>query len=584
MAQKSGFWNALLVNGEYDRKYNAEDYSDNLAVVISNGVLKSTADDLKVSASGLVISVAAGRGWINGKYYYNDSNYAFTAITAPTGGKRYDRVMLRYSKDLSSREISLVYVQGTVANDPVKPTPTRSGNIYELVLADIFVDTNATSVTITDQRANADLCGWVYSTAGDNSFFTSLDNSFNTWFEERKNTLASVTLFKRYNWRTVLTAETSTVTFAIPQYDADTCFLEVFVNGILDTATTDYTLSGSTLTFAGTLIAGTEVEVKVYKSIDGTGIQRVSDEITELQNTVATLDGVSKFTYVCTGANDNIALSEIAQAIYFGSYYAADLSPAAAAFLDAIGGNTFLAAMSAEAQITIDVVGRLGVITPFAGSGTSESRYRWFSLGVIATGEKRIAFDFAKCEKITIACAANTSNIIFYGTDLIIKNANVYAYSNGASCPIQMLAGSNNGGKIEAENCRFSISTSGLAVIAENGTFVNCWGKVVSSTSNAFCFAPKSVSLIRVIGGTFYAYIATSGMTPAIFYTYNTETNAVVLAHNINCPTVTLSGYSQQYLSVAGAGNTYIDGVVCTMNSSGTGNSINGQIWKSKTR
>lgn len=584
MAQKSGFWNALLVNGEYDRKYNAEDYSDNLAVVISNGVLKSTADDLKVTSSGLVISVAAGRGWINGKYYYNDSTYAFAAITAPTGGKRYDRVMLRYNKDLASREISLVYVQGTVANDPVKPTPTRSGNIYELVLADVFVDTNATSVTITDQRANADLCGWVYSTAGDNSFFTSLDNSFNEWFEKTKSTLSSVTLFKRYNWRTVLTAEGSTVAFDIPQYDVDTSFIEVYVNGMLETLNTDYTLSGSTLTFAGTLIAGTEVEVKCYKSVDGTGIMSVADEITELQNQFATLDGVFKFTYVCTGTDDNLTLSDIAQAFFTGAYTAADVTPAAASFLSAIGGNTYLAALSSEAQVTIDVVGRLKATTPFAGTGETGSRYRWFSLGVVGSSDKRIIFDFAKCEKITIACAANTDNIIFYGRDIKIKNANVYAYSDGTSCPIQMTASSTFEGTSSFENCRFSISTSGLAIIAENGTFVNCWGKAVSRNASAFCFSPKSAGLIQVIGGTFYAYTATSGMIPAVFYTQSTETNAVIIAHNVNCPTVTLSGFSQLYLSFCGAGSTFINGVVSTMNSSGAGNSINGQIWKSKTR
>ena len=48
--QKSGFFNALLTNGEYDRKYNANDYCENLAVIINNGVLRSPNDDLKVTA------------------------------------------------------------------------------------------------------------------------------------------------------------------------------------------------------------------------------------------------------------------------------------------------------------------------------------------------------------------------------------------------------------------------------------------------------------------------------------------------------------------------------------------------------
>lgn len=46
--QKSGFFNALLTNGEYDRKYNANDYCENLAVIINNGVLRSPNDDVSV--------------------------------------------------------------------------------------------------------------------------------------------------------------------------------------------------------------------------------------------------------------------------------------------------------------------------------------------------------------------------------------------------------------------------------------------------------------------------------------------------------------------------------------------------------
>ena len=579
MAQKSGFWNALLTDGEYDRKYNAEDYSDNLAVVISNGVLRSTDDDLKVTASGLVVSVAAGRAWINGKYYYNDSAYSFAAITAPTGGARYDRVMLRYNKDLSTRSISLVYVTGTAANSPTKPSPTRSGNIYDLVLADIYVAANATTVTVTDQRSDTDLCGWVYSTSGDDSFFTSLDASFNTWFQSAKNTLSSVTLFKRYTQTITLAAASSTVTFSISQYDSDTCFLEVYVNGIFDTR---YTLSGSTLTFTGTLVAGTKVTVNVYKSIDGTGIQSVSGEITTLQNQVAALSGIGNFTYKCTGTDDNKTLSDIAQAFYNGSYTAADVTTAANTFLTALGGNTYLAALSSDAQVTIDVVGRLGATTPYAGSGTNESRYRWFSLGAATTSSKQIKFNFSKCERILIGCSANTNNIIFYGTDLNIIGANVYVSNTVTNAIVTMCAGSSDDGNITCTDCKFVNATTGTATIANNGTFINCYVRCLSTNSNALCFMAKSASLIRVIGGTQYAYIATSGMTAAIFYTASTETTAVVIATNINCPTVAVSGYSQQYLAVGNAGSTLITGVVSTMTTSGSSLNVTGQIWRSK--
>lgn len=579
MAQKSGFFNALNNGGVYDRTYNADDYSDNLAVVISNGVLRSSDDDLKVTANGLNLSVNAGRAWIRGHYYRNDGSYALPAISAPTGGSRIDRVILRFDKTITVRSITLQYLTGNAAVSPVAPALTRNDNIYDLCLAEITIAANATSVSINDTRSDTDLCGWVYSVVGDNSFFVSLDNDFDEWFEDVKDTLASVTLFKRYKWETTLASATSSVNFSIPQYDPDTCFIEVYVNGML---ADDYTVSASVITFSATLIAGTEVTVCCYKSIDGTGIMSVSDEITQLQNQYATLDGVSKLTYNATGQDDNISLSQIAQAIYAGSYDSQNVTAACNAFLTALGGNTWLAALPTNAHVTIEVVGILACSTPAYGSGTAQSRYRYFNLSLVGTNDKRIIFDFAKAETISIVCGTGTANIIFYGTDLDIRNASVIASATGAGTSIQMVAGSNVG-RSNCETCRFEIDTTGDARIAQQGTFLNCDTLAKSSAGHSLLFVPDSDDLIRVIGGTHRAYAAVSGKTAAIFYTYGTETNAVIMASAINCPTVSVTDYWQQYLSVAYAGKTIIDMVTSTMNSDGSYNTITNQIWKSKT-
>lgn len=579
MAQKSGFFNALNNGGVYDRTYNADDYSDNLAVVISSGVLRGTNDDLKVTASGLNLSVRAGRAWIRGHYYKNDSTYALPAISAPTGGSRIDRVVLRFDKTITVRSITIQYLTGTAAVTPVAPALTRNDNIYELCLAEITIAANATSVGITDTRPNTDLCGWVYSTSGDNSFFVSLDNDFYTWFDEVKDDLASVTLFKRYKWTSTLASASSAVTFSIPQYDPETCFIEIYVNGML---VNNYTVSGSTVTFSSQLVAGTQVTVCVYKSIDGTGIMSVADEITQLQNQYATISGVSKLTYNATGQDDNVSLSQIAQAIYEGSYNSQDVTGACNDFLTALGGNTWLASLPGAAHITIEVVGKLGCTTPAHGSGTSQSRYRYFNLSLVGTNDKRIIFDFAKAETIQITCSAGTQNIIFYGTDLDIRNASVQASANGSNTSIQMIAGSNVG-RCNCETCRFEIDTTGDAKIAQQGTFLNCDTLAKSSTGHSLLFVPDSDDLIRVIGGTHRAYAKVSGKTAAIFYTYGTQPDAVIMATAINCPTVTITGYWQQYLSVAYAGKTLIDMVTSTMNSDGTYNTITNQVWKSKT-
>lgn len=587
MAQTSGFFNALNVDGVYDRKYNANDYCDNLAVVISNGVLRSKNDDLKVTANGMTASVGVGRAWINGHYYYNKNTYTFASVTAPAGGSRYDRVILRLSTELADRDIKLIYRQGTAADSPQKPDLIRTSTVYELVLADILVTANATTLGVEDTRADADVCGWVYSTSGDNSFFKSLDNSFSTWFSEKKDTLASVTLFKCYTWYNVLQAATSTVQFNIPQYDKDTCFIEVYMNGVLDVSGVDYTVTGTygnVINFTHSIPAGSDITVKCYKSIDGTGINSVADEITELQNKVATLEGVSDCTYKCTGLNDNISLSQIAQALYSGSYVSADVTTAAAAFLENLGGNTYLAALASDSQITINVVGKMGVSTAFSGTGTSTSRYKWFALGTEAAGDKKITFDFAACEKTTIWCTGGTENIIIYGTDLNIKNLNIDARCNATGCVIEMISGRYNYGRINCTDCNFTIRTTGRALIAKNGTFTNCYCYASSSDTHSFCFNPATDSFIRLIGGTYYAYTASAnaGNISAIFYTYSTDPNAVIMAYNISCPVVAVQNFYQKYLSVAYGGKTYINGVVTTLDVTGNYNEVVGKVEKSK--
>ena len=584
--QKFGFFNAKYQNGVYDRTYNANDYSDNLAIVISNGVLRSKLDDLKVTANGMNVSVDVGRAWIKGHYYLNDSEYTFDPVIPSSNGSRIDRVMLRLNNDIDSRSVLLTYVQGTAGANPQPPEPVRDGDIYDLVLANIYVGATATSVTVTDQRANADICGWVYSVSGDDSFFTSLDNSFYEWFKGVKDDLASVTLFKRYQWRTVLTSETNTVQFDIPQFDEDTCFIEVYVNGILDTEGVEYTRSGNILTGLGLpLIAGTEVEVKCYKSIDGTGIMSVADEITELQNQMSAVQGNARYTYVCTGLNDNLYLSEIAKVILQGLYNPAvlDYPAPVKAFLDNIGNSQYFASLPDDAQIGIDVVGDLGVTTPYAGSGTGESPYRWFSLGNDNAQKRRILFNFAKCNKIKVVCKPTSTNYIFYGTDLNISNVQIEAAAEGLGCAIEMIKGATNTGRINAENCRFVINATSKAQIAEHGTFTNCYAYIVSDYWTAYCFKPKNTGLIRLNGGEFYAYGMTStGIGSAISHTSESDTDAVLIANNIHCPVVTKTNYSQGFLSVANAGNTYINGVVTRLTSSGSYNNITGLINKNK--
>lgn len=522
MAQRSGFFNALNVNGVYDRKYNANDYCDNLAVIISNGVLRSADDDLKVTASGMTLTVGVGRAWINGHYYYNDSPVSFAIASAPIGGARYDRIVLRFNKALSARDISLVYVQGAESNNPVKPSPIREGDIYDLVLADIYVGTNANNVTVTDTRADTSVCGWVFSTKGDESFYQSLDNSFMEWFEEKKDVLSSVTLFKRYNWRTVLETAAQSVAFNIPQYRADTSFIEVFVNGLVKTDVVDYTLSGTILTFKAPLIAGTEIEVKCYKSIDGTGIESVAGEITALQNQVAALQSDTAMNYICNGVNDNIGISDMAQA-----------------FLD---GTGVFANSDADAQLTIKVCGKFGASSAYSGAGTTVSPSVWFALGKTSASAKKVVVDFANCEKVSLSLVAYTTNTIFGGHDCHIRNANVLAHdASGAS--VLFFGGI---GDVSAHNCRLTANVKGFAVVSYAGTFRDCTTLMMAGGNAISFYGTNGQNAILIDGGSHRAYAGTSSNISAVVYSGSADTSAIVMVSGAKFPALAVSGYTQR--------------------------------------
>lgn len=524
MAQHSGFFNAIKVDGIADRRYNANDYSDNLAAVIGNGVLRSINDDLKVTTSGMTVTVGAGRAWINGHYYHNDSPVTFTAPTAPTGGSRHDRVVLRLNTDISARKIELVYVQGTASNTPTKPNPVREGGVYDLVLADVFVGTNATSVGVTDTRGNGTVCGWVYSVVGDGAFFASIENSFNEWFAEKKDTLSSVTLFKRYDWRTVLDAQAKTVSFNIPQYDEGTCILEVFVNGVLDVDGVDYTRSGSTITFTNNLVAGTEIFVRVYKSIDGTGILSAADEITELQNQVAALQAEKAVDYLCNGVDDNVKLSQIAQA-----------------WLD--GGTD-------NAHKTIRVYGTFGASAAHSGNGSELNPYRWINVGSETEKERRITFDFSNCGVIEIPVVNGKFNDIFGGKNAHIIGAHVKALSSSQETNVRVFGSVD--GDVFAEHCYFNIFAAKNCIISRTGTFTDCRGIMTSLDTDSYCFTPTQHGLLRIVGGEYMAYTGISSGKSAIVG--QTAAKTITILDRVNAPTVAVSGYYQTHAIYQGAG------------------------------
>lgn len=525
MAQTSGFFNALKEGSNYDRKYNATDYNDNLGAIISNGVRRSADNELRVTASGgMGLNVNIGRAWINGFWYKNDTVFDdFAVPTAPVGdNSRIDRVVLQLNTNTEGRIIELKYLTGAASAAPTAPELTRSGGIYEIALADITVAPGVTGITqanITDQRANTAVCGWITTPIGYNDFFENLDTEFNEWFIGVKDNLASLTLFKQYHDRITTDSLTYTVTFDIPQYDpSGVDILNIYVNGLLQIETDDYTVSGSVITFTGQKIAGTVIDVVVYKSIDGTGLGSVSDEITELQDEMSTIKKVDEYIYICNGVDDNVQLSELVQG--------------------------FLANDTNYDQLTINVYGTFGATAPYSGSGTTVSRYRWFSLGGAGNTNKRVTFDFLNCSAINLTCNSGYHYIGFYGVGINIKNATIIVESLYSNSSFVMFLATT--GYIMADNCRFRIQSYGESYISQTGTFNNCFGRVFCSSGNSYCFNLSTNGLLRVNNGEYYAYTGSSSANAAVIYSDSAATEGVVITNSMNCPRAVFVGAFQK--------------------------------------
>lgn len=521
MAEYFGFFNALKDSeGNYDRTYKSEDYCDNLAVIISNGVLRSDADDLKPSANGVVVTIAPGRAWINGHWYHLDTNYTFSVDTASTGFNRWDRVVLRLDNNLDKRSVQLAYLTGAGAASPTKPTLTRNNSVWEICICDVYVPANATSVTVTDTRADNDVCGWVYSTSGDDSFFTSLDNQFDVWFTDKKDTLSTSTVEIEYKQYTVLESESTTVQITIPQYD--TTYdqkIHVYVNGMLESSPENYSISGNVITFTNSLIAGTEIIVSIMVAKDGTGIPSVVGDVTDLQDRVSALEtgfAESTYTYICNGVDDNVKISDIV--------------------------TTYLNGGTDYNSLRINVYGNFVASAPVSGDGSSTSMYRWFNAGMGSAVNRKVILDFAGCSQISLNCSSGYNYIVFFGMQCDIRNANVVANGSGANIHMFSQSGTTT---VNAENSRFWI-TANTGSFAMSGRFVNCRCSLTLTSGNAYMFTPTNNSLIRLFGGEYYAYAPTGNLS-AVVYVPSGYTSACVLTYGINCPQVSRSGYVQSY-------------------------------------
>lgn len=188
MAQKYGFFNSV----NNDRVYDASDVARFLSKFFTNGVFNNS---LAVSSNdNMTVSVATGNANINGYGYENTELLTLDIDEADSELGRIDSIIVRL--DLTNRQITTMVLTGLTATTPSQPTITRSGNIYDLRLANISVPTGATRITtdmITDTRFGAD-CGNVTQAVLEldtSEIFAQYEAYFKDWFAELQDELDS---------------------------------------------------------------------------------------------------------------------------------------------------------------------------------------------------------------------------------------------------------------------------------------------------------------------------------------------------------------------------------------------------------
>lgn len=169
MAERSLFFNSQLIDGEYDREYQAQDFAEYFSSVLSSGFLSIDGDmglSVKVENGTLNTIVAPGKAIIRGHFYENTSDLTLEHAVPESQGDRIDRIVLRLDLRSGSRFVRLKVKEGVTSVNPQTPELQRDDFIYELGIATVRLRANTSSLEsadLIDTRLDDDVGGIVNS-------------------------------------------------------------------------------------------------------------------------------------------------------------------------------------------------------------------------------------------------------------------------------------------------------------------------------------------------------------------------------------------------------------------------------------
>lgn len=117
MALKSGFFNAIEIDAEVDgevvkvndREYGADFFTELLETAFKNGIAPDSF--IATVGTGLTVNLSAGKGFIDGVFFYDDSASSVTCTAAT--GTRSDLIIAKLNA--AARTVTLEVKEGTEA-------------------------------------------------------------------------------------------------------------------------------------------------------------------------------------------------------------------------------------------------------------------------------------------------------------------------------------------------------------------------------------------------------------------------------------------------------------------------------------
>ena len=191
----------------YDRAITSAPLRKLIAKLLTDGILPNPSTNLQVEAgSGMNVVVNPGFAICAGGLKLEENQRTLAIQAADSNYDRIDTVVLRWNDNDSERICDLYIVEGIPAASPLRPELTRTESIWELGLADLFINKNSSAISnqrITDTRYETARCGIISAISEFDTttlyqqvqadlagFKASEQADFITWFNDIKGQLS----------------------------------------------------------------------------------------------------------------------------------------------------------------------------------------------------------------------------------------------------------------------------------------------------------------------------------------------------------------------------------------------------------